>query len=207
VTISAILTPTVTADKTSPNIGDYVSLTCDAGDGFSFSWSDNGAGGTFLGDGWSVSYQVGSSGPITITCTITDNKGNSGSGTVALNGNSSGSVFAGDTGGIGRYDVIKFAVSSGDNLSITCTTGNGAYNMELLVFAADWTLDDCEPVVNNVDNNGVGGSETIPWATSQVFYWIAVGSMATSGDYSCTVTSGQPYFMSLDTDEYLTSGC
>ncbi|VAX25088.1 internalin, putative [hydrothermal vent metagenome] len=87
VTVIANTSPvinSVTASDTSPDVGDTITLTCDAsdpdGDRLSYAWSDG------LGSGSQVTYTVTSAGSKTFTCTVSDGKGGTASGSATING-------------------------------------------------------------------------------------------------------------------------
>ncbi len=202
VTITANTPPvvkSVTASDTSPKVGDTITLTCDAsdpdGDRLSYTWSDG------TGSGSTVTYTVTSAGSKTFTCTVSDGKGGTASGSVTISATTVVVTLYTDTlkddllfgGGNDRW---KIYTQNGADINISCAPDTGS-SAGFDIDVKDNALADVAPL------NGAPYPATAQFtATYTGFYYLRMFSTGQNGNYTCTVTSTKsftsPGCLSLD---------
>ena len=133
----------VTASNATPNTGDIVtfgiSATDNSGGVMTYEWSDNGAGGTFTGEGGTVTWSIGAAGVYVISVKVTD-----------ASGNYAFAFFPMNVGG----DVLPPDLGSGISASV-----NDPAPGEDTTFTITAT-DDGNGLTYVWDDNGAGGTFT-----------------------------------------------
>ncbi|VAX23365.1 hypothetical protein MNBD_NITROSPINAE04-266, partial [hydrothermal vent metagenome] len=178
----------VTASDTSPNVGDTITLTCDAsdpdGDRLSYAWSDD------LGSGSQVTYTVTSAGSKTFTCTVSDGRGGTANESVSITGKVAlyKETLKEDLTGATGDDYWKVYVRNNADIDISCSPDTGS--------PASLEIEVKDNVGADIAANPVTVNFT---ATYTGFYELRVlDLLAGAGNYTCTVTS---------TKSFTNSGC
>ncbi len=203
----------VTANPASPVSGQNTTLTCAAtdldGDPLTYTWNVGGAA-AITGTGATVTARFTQTGPVTVTCTVNDGQG--GSGSRSLNTDVVNLTLARGwtTGNLNcpQWDGYKITSSAAASITVSCTS-SASFWLNAKVTDFDWIGGGSGNNLASQSASGAGLSVTMNASLPQGTFYLYIGEQGNPGvnvgeSYSCTVSPSATIFLTtpspLNTD-------